>query len=187
MGHRVCPWWLGWFLISPLRRIVHDPDRIVGPYLSPGMLAVDFGCGMGHFSLAMARRVGETGRVVCVDMQPRMLSALRRRAEKAGLAARLEIRQVSPDDRGISDLSGRADFILAMFVVHEVPDEILLLKDLAAVLKPGGKLLLAEPVMHVGRRQFMETVAGAETLGLKVLDRPTVRRARSVLLGPASA
>ena len=74
MGHRVCPWWIGWLLINPLRRFAHDPDRIVGPYLKPGMLAVDLGCAMGHFSLPMARMVGPAGRVVCIDVQAKMLA-----------------------------------------------------------------------------------------------------------------
>ena len=185
MSHYVCPWWLGWFLINPLRRFAHNPDRIVGPHLKPGMLAVDFGCGMGHFSLPMARMVGPAGRVVCIDVQDKMLAGLRRRAARSGLTDRLELRRVSADDIGLSDLTGQVDFILAMFVVHEVPDAARLFEDLAAALKPNGRLLLAEPVLHVRQKQFMDTVAKAERLGLTVIDRPPVRRARAVLLGTA--
>ena len=183
MGHRVCPWWLGWFLISPLRRFAHDPERIVGPFLRPGMVAVDFGCGMGHFSLPMARMAGRSGRVVCVDAQEKMLAGLRRRAAKAGLAERIELRGVTAEETGLSDLTGRVDFVLLMFVVHEVPDPGRLFRDLAAALAPGGRLLLAEPVFHVREKAFAETVAAAEKAGLTVLDRPAVRRARAVLLG----
>ncbi len=185
MGHRVCPWWLGWFLISPVRRLGHPPARIVGPWLRPGMLAVDFGCGMGHFTLAMARAVGPTGRVVCVDVQDRMLATLRRRAVRAGVADRLDLRLVAAGDTGLSDLAGRAGFVLLLFVVHEVPDPDRLLRDLASVAAPGGRLLLAEPVMHVRAGAFAKTVEAAERAGLTVLERPEVRRARAVLLGRA--
>ncbi len=187
MSHRVCPWWLGWFLISPVRRFAHDPGRIVGPFLRPGMLAVDFGCGMGHFSLPMARMVGRSGRVVCVDVQEKMLAGLRRRAAKAGLADRMDLRGVTMGETGLSDLSGRADFILLMFVVHEVPDPGRLFRDLAAALAPGGRLLLAEPVFHVREKAFTETVAAAEKAGLTVLNRLAIRRARAALLGLAAA
>ena len=41
MGHRVCPWWLGYFLASPVRRLVQDPAAIVGPHLRQGMTVLD--------------------------------------------------------------------------------------------------------------------------------------------------
>lgn len=186
MSHYVCPWWLGWFLIGPIRRMTHDPDRIVGPHVAPGMMVVDFGCGMGHFSLPMARMVGSSGRVVCIDVQEKMLAGLRRRAAKSGLTERLLLRQVAAHDAGVSDLAGKVDFLLAMFVVHEVPDPAGLLRDLAKALKPQGKLLFSEPILHVRKERFLDSVAMAERAGLRVLDRPRVRRARTVLLTPAA-
>ncbi len=183
MSHRVCPWWLGWFLISPLRRFAHDPSRITGPFLAPGMVAVDFGCGMGHFSLAMARTVGPAGRVVCVDIQERMLATLRRRAARVGLLGRMELRTVTAGETGLKDLAGRVGFVLLMFVVHEIPDPERLWRELVTVLGPGGRILLAEPILHVKEKAFAETVSAAERAGLAVLGRPAVRRARAVLLG----
>jgi 2-polyprenyl-3-methyl-5-hydroxy-6-metoxy-1,4-benzoquinol methylase len=182
MAHRICPWWLGYFLISPLRRLAHDPDRIVGPYVRPGMTVVDFGCGMGHFSLPMARMVGATGRVVCVDVQDKMLAGLRRRASRVALVDRLDIRTVPAEDTELGGLKNQADFILAMFVIHEVPDAARVLKGLADALRPGGCMLLAEPGFHVSERAFLDTVAIAERLGLTVVEHPTVRRSRAVLL-----
>ncbi len=69
MSNRVCPWWLGYLLVSPLRRLFQDPTEIVRPYAGEGMTVLDVGCGMGFFSLPMARLVGDRGRVVCVDLQ----------------------------------------------------------------------------------------------------------------------
>ena len=44
----VCPWWAAWFTINnPLRRLAHNPQRILSPYLKPGMTVLDVGCGMG--------------------------------------------------------------------------------------------------------------------------------------------
>ena len=81
-SHRVCPWWLGYFLVSPLRRLVEDPEKIVGPYVSEGMTVLEPGPGMGFFTLEMARRVGSSGRIIAVDLQPRMIASLKRRAAR---------------------------------------------------------------------------------------------------------
>ena len=60
---RVCPWWGGYFIDNRLRRLLHDPQKILRPYVKPGMTAMDIGCGMGLFSIEMARLVGDNGQV----------------------------------------------------------------------------------------------------------------------------
>src|SRR5512133_3839237 len=123
MTPHVCPWWLGYLLVSPLRRLVHDPAALLAPLVREGMTVLEPGPGMGFFTLEAARRVGPRGRVVAVDLQPRMLAALRRRAERAGLADRIEAREARPDALGVEDLAGTVDLVLALLVVHELPDE----------------------------------------------------------------
>ena len=81
--HRVCPWWLGYVLVSPLRRLLEPPGKVLGPHVQPGMTVVEPGCGMGNFTLPLARMVGPSGKVICVDLQPKMIAALRRYIEKA--------------------------------------------------------------------------------------------------------
>jgi len=51
MSH-VCPWWLVFTFDNPLRGLIHDPRRLFGPYLRPGMRALDLGCGRGFATLA---------------------------------------------------------------------------------------------------------------------------------------
>lgn len=82
----VCPWWGGYFIDNPLR-LLHNAEKILGPYVKPGMTVMDVGCGMGFFSIAMAQMVGDQGRVIAADLQEKMLDVLRRRAEKAGTTA----------------------------------------------------------------------------------------------------
>ena len=86
MSNRVCPWWIGYILLNPLRRIRQDPRRLLGPLVREGMTVLEPGSGMGYFTLDLARMVGPGGRVVAVDLQDRMLKALRRRALKKGEA-----------------------------------------------------------------------------------------------------
>ena len=85
MAHRVCPWWIGYFLASPLRKLRQDPHAVLSPFVREGMVVLEPGPGMGFFTLELARLVGPRGRVVAVDVQARMLSGLRRRARRAKL------------------------------------------------------------------------------------------------------
>ncbi|MHB1034972.1 MAG: class I SAM-dependent methyltransferase [Pirellulales bacterium] len=175
----VCPWWFAWFSISnPLRRLVHDPQKIVGPYVRPGMTVLDVGCGVGWFSIPMAGLVGHEGRVIAVDLQPKMLDMLRRRAEKAGVADRIQLHKCDAHRLGVE---AETDFALAFAMVHEVPDSDRLLREIHACLKPGGKLLLAEPPLHVSAKTFASEVATAEQVGFRTADTPQVRWSRAVL------
>ena len=58
MAERVCPWWVGYLLASPVRRLLENPEAVIAPHLSSGATAMDVGSGMGFFSLPMAERVG---------------------------------------------------------------------------------------------------------------------------------
>jgi ubiquinone/menaquinone biosynthesis C-methylase UbiE len=182
MSHCVCPWWIGWFLVNPLRRLWQDPRAIVSPYVRPGMTVLEPGPGMGFFTLELAQLVGSQGRVVAVDVQPRMLEALRRRAARAGLVQRIETRLAGGPSLGIDDLAGAVDFMLAFAVVHELPDQGAFFDQVARALKPGGRLLISEPRLHVKESDFAATVRAAEQVGLREEARPTIRGGRSVLL-----
>lgn len=182
MAHRVCPWWLGYFLASPLRRLTQDPGRLLAPYVREGMIVVEPGPGMGFFTSELARRVGSSGRVIAVDIQPRMLHGLERRVARAGLSDRVQTRLSRPDSMGLDDLSGSADLVVAFAVVHEMPDSLRFFQEAAQLLKAHGCLLLAEPPGHVNVTQFEEELAHAGKAGLRVVDRPRIPRSRAALL-----
>ena len=179
---RVCPVWVGYLLASPVRKLWQDPAKILRPYVREGMTVLDMGSAMGFFSIPLAQMVGAKGRVVCVDMQPKMLATLEKRARKAGVGERIAARLCSADSLGISDLNGNVDFALAFAVVHEVPDQERLFAELAAVLKPPGTLLVAEPRGHVPEADFQQTLAEAARHGLAVAETPRIAQSRSVLL-----
>jgi|SRR5208282_1077381 len=181
-GHRVCPWWLGYLLANPLRRLEYDPADLVAPYVRAGMTVLEPGPGMGFFTLELARKVGPAGRVVAVDVQPRMISALKRRAAKAGLLERIDARVVPPRTMALADLSKQVDFVFAFAVVHEMPDAGAFFAEAAQVLKPHGHLLLAEPAGHVGRAEFEAELQAATAAGLAVCAHPSIRRNLAVLL-----
>lgn len=155
MSKRICPWWLGYLLASPLRRwLRQDPAKVLSPYVREGMTVFEPGPGMGFFTLELARRVGDTGRVVAVDVQPRMIAGLKRRATREGLLDRIDTRVIASESMGLTDLTGKADFTLAFAMVHEMPSAIQFFVKAAALSKPGGHLLLAESAGHVKEEAF---------------------------------
>jgi SAM-dependent methyltransferase len=184
MAHRVCPWWIGYFLASPLRKLRQDPRSILAPFVREGMVVLEPGPGMGFFTLELARLVGPAGRVIAVDVQAKMLSALRRRAARRGLADRIETRLAGEAGAGlgVADCAGQVDFALAFAVVHEVPDPSRFFAEVAAALRPGGRLLLAEPSPRVSDAAFDDTLEVAARAGFRVERRPAIRSSLAAVL-----
>lgn len=187
MAKRICPWWLGYVLASPLRRWIQDPAAIIGPYVREGMTVLEPGPGMGFFTLELARRVGPSGRVIAVDVQPRMIAGLKRRLAKAGLSEQVDARVAPDNSMGLQDLTGKVDFTLGMAVVHEMPSSSRFFAEVAEAMKSGATLLLAEPAGHVKEAEFDAELKDAAAAGLEPTDRPTIRRSQAALLKKRTA
>ena len=139
----------------------------------------------GFFTLELARLVGPTGRVLAVDIQPRMLASLRRRAARAGLADRVDIRVGSRDTLGLADLAGSVDLTLAIAVVHELPNVERFFTEVAEVSKPGAGLLIAEPTGHVKAPDFEAQLQAATRAGFVLEARPSISRSHAGFLRKA--
>ena len=172
----VCPWWLCFTFDNIFRKLIHDPYKILSPYIKEGDTVLDVGPGMGYFTIPMARMVGVKGRVIAADVQERMLLALKRRAQQAGVEKRVIGHLSSKDSLGIKE---QVNFILAFWMVHEVPDRKRFLNELFSVLKDNGTFLLVEPAMHVTKTNFAETLNLAVQAGFTVCAQ---QGSRSVLL-----
>ena len=181
MAGFVSPWWIGYFMACPLRKLVQDPEKILAPQVPPGATALDAGCAMGFFSLAMAELVGPGGRVHSVDLQKRMIDSLRWRAARAGLSERIDARTCAGNDLGIDDLAGKVDFALSFCVLQEVPDPASFLRQIHRSLKPEGKLLVAAPTGRVGREAYKATLATIREAGFELLERPKIPLCRTAL------
>jgi ubiquinone/menaquinone biosynthesis C-methylase UbiE len=162
----VCPWWLGWTLIFPLRRWLQRPESWLDAVVRSGDRVLEVGPGMGFFTVPLAERVGPTGRIWCVDLQPRMLTALGRRLRRRALAERVTLRACSAEDLNVADLSGSMDLALLIYVLHEVPDPRRTLEQVAASLRVGGRVLLVEPRGHCSAEMFAEQLRISRELGL---------------------
>ena len=145
MKHRVCPWWLGYWLLNPLRKMGQNPGEILAPYVRDGMTVLEPGPGMGFFTVELARLVGPSGRVVAVDVQPKMIEKLKQRLAKAGLTERVDRRVAPAESMGLGDLHSAVDLTLAFYVVHEFPDHGKFFTEVAAASKPGA-MIQSEPL-----------------------------------------
>lgn len=178
MEDRVCPASHAGYLSTPLRRLITNPRRIFGRLVRPGDVVLDLGCGPGFFTLPLAEMVGESGRVVAVDLQLEMLEMLRARIQGSPLQSRITIQQCMADTIGQTE---PADFAGAFYMVHEVIDPDRFLREIHDTLKPGGRLLVVEPKGHVSAPDFAATMAKAAQAGLRLVARPRIFFSRTAL------
>ena len=163
MDIRVCPWWLAYTFDHRLRLLAHNPEKLFGKYVRTGMTVVDLGCGLGFNSMGLAKRVGNSGKVVALDIQQKMLDGVMRRAKKMGLANRISPHLAAENDLR---LNVKAQFILAFYMVHEVPDPDRFMAQVAENLSVDGRFMMVEPPFHVSIKNFEKSIALAKNSGL---------------------
>jgi SAM-dependent methyltransferase len=146
------------------------------------MTVLEPGCGMGYFTLPIARMTGPSGRVVAVDLQPKMIEGLTRRARRAGLLERIEAVACADGDLGLAGRPGVVDLAVAIHVLHEVRDRPSFLGQLFDALRPGGRLLLLEPRGHVSRGTLDSELALSKRAGFRLVEEPAHRRSHGALL-----
>ncbi len=164
---------------DPARSAWQKPEEVLDALaLRAGQTVCDIGAGPGYFSLRAARRVGVGGRVFAVDVDPRILDALRARLERD------KVENVTPVlGIGADPLLPPAtcDLILVIDVYHHFPDRAAYLRRLVPLLRPGGRLAVIDwhkhatpigpPQEHRVARE--EVLTDAAKAGLRVTAEPT--------------
>jgi ubiquinone/menaquinone biosynthesis C-methylase UbiE len=166
-------------LDNSLRKLVHKPGRILVPYIIKGMSVLDLGCGPGFFTIELAKLAGETGRVIAADLQQGMLDKVAAKIKGTELEKIIELHKCQEDSVGISR---KVDFVLAFWMVHEVPDQQSLFEEMRSVLNPGGRIWIIEPKIHVTEKSFKKMIGLLELAGLEIIERPKVCLSRTVLV-----
>jgi SAM-dependent methyltransferase len=138
-----------------------------------GMTVADVGAGVGYFTIRLARRVGPSGKVYAVDVQPEMLSILKQRAAKA------KLQNITPVLGSESDPklpAASLDLILLVDVYHEFSQPQTMLQQMSRALKNDGRLVLLEyrkedphiPIRTEHKMSIAEVKAELEAEGLRV-------------------
>jgi len=177
-GDHVCPWWFAYTFDNPLRRLIHNPEKMLEKFIREGDTVVDIGCGMGFFSIGMAKLVGAKGQVLAVDLQEKMLERVRFRAQQKGFFSRITLHKCSSDKLGVNE---QADFALGFWMVHEVRNKDAFFNEIVTFLKPGTHFLLVEPRMHVTETYFRKITDIAIKAGLKPCSEEKVGLSRAML------
>lgn len=175
----VCPVALAGSLDLGIRRWLHDPRKMLGPHITEGMTVLDVGCGPGFFSVELARMVGPSGRVIAADLQAGMLEKLRHKIQGSELQERITLHQCAKNRLG---LSAKVDFILAFYMVHEIPHQDGFFAELRSILKPGGRIFIVEPPLHTSRKAFENSIQRARDAGLVEVERPRLFLDKAVIL-----
>jgi ubiquinone/menaquinone biosynthesis C-methylase UbiE len=175
----VCPAEFAGSLDNPVRRLVHKPGRILAAHISKGMTVLDLGCGPGFFTIEMAKLVGETGKVIAADLQQGMLDKVAAKIRGTGLEKIIELHKCREDTISISQ---KVDFLLAFWMVHEVPDQKRLFEEMKSVLNPDGRIWIIEPKIHVTEKSFKKMTDLLVLAGLEIIEKPRIWLSRSILL-----
>ena len=177
--NRVCPVEIAGSLDNKIRRWLQNPIQILKPYIKEGMTVLDIGCGPGFFTVAIAELVGKSGKVIAADLQEGMLQKLQKKIQGTELEKRIMLQKTEQDKIGITE---KVDFILAFYMVHEVPNQENFFKELKSVLNEDGLVFIVEPKFHVSKKSFKEMVKKTGSFGLIPIENPHLSLSRAVLL-----
>jgi len=178
-NERICPVEKAGHLESRFRKWSQNPNKILRNYVKEGMTALDLGCGVGFFSIPMAEMVGESGKLIAVDVQEGMLEKLKNKIKGKEVEKRIMLHKNEEDEIGISE---KTDFILAFNVLHEVPNQNKFLEEIYAILKTNGNFFLVEPkLFHVSKKAFKETERKAISIGFSPIEKPRIFLSRAIL------
>ena len=143
--------------------------------LEPGQVVCDLGCGNGYYTFDLARRVGPTGRVLAVDIQPEMLRLLEQRAREAEID-HIETILGSPIDPHLP--AGQVDLVLLVDVYHEFSHPEQMLRAIRRSLKPQGRAVLVEfraedpfvPIKPLHKMSRAQVLKEMEPNGFRLVD-----------------
>ena len=180
---RVCPAELSGSLDNSFRRFFQNPVKILSPYIEKGMTVVDLGCGPGFFSVEISKLVTSSGKVIAVDLQEKMLEKVRRKIEGTDSERIIELHKCEADKVGVTE---KVDFVLAFWMIHEVPDKQKLFIELKSILKPTGKIFIIEPKFHVSKSEFEDMIYILKNTGFEITGRPKISISRAVLLSEST-
>lgn len=160
-----CPSAISWIVDNPMRRrqVPKILDRVG---IQPGERVLELGPGPGAFTIEAARRVGEKGSIIAIDIQPQMIAKVELRAYQAGVE-NVETHVASAHELPLPDASIDRAFLVT--VLPEIPDQGRALQELHRVLRPGATLSITEQFPDPDYPFAFETIRRVEANGFRLV------------------
>lgn len=154
----------------------HPPDQVMDLVgIKAGMVIGEVGAGRGRFTVHLARRVGDQGRIYANDIDRASLEYLKDRCRRNGLA-NIETVLGKPDDP-LFPRTG-LDMVFMVWTYHMMEKPVAMLRSLIPYLKPGATVVMVEPVPAETEDEIEEATArlGRKPLDIHVVSEESVRR-----------
>jgi ubiquinone/menaquinone biosynthesis C-methylase UbiE len=136
------PQWMADLIDNPFRRKIQPPEETACRHgITAGMKVLEVGPGNGTYTIGAAKQVGPQGRIVAIDIEPRIISRLEKRIASEGLD-NIEVQVADVYDLPFED--GEFDLVFMIAVINEIPDIPKALTEFNRVLKPNGNLVFSE-------------------------------------------
>jgi len=177
--NHICPVERAGALDGSLRKLMHNPQKILKPYIKAGMTVLDVGCGPGFFSVEIAKLLNGEGKVIAADVQKGMLNIIKEKIKGTDLEQRIELHQSDFERIGVVE---KVDFVLAFWMIHEVINQEKFFDELTSILKTNGLMLIIEPKFHVTKTKFGTMMNKLKEIGFSTIESPKVFFSRAVVL-----
>ena len=167
----VCPLRFAGILDSGFRKLFHNPNKILKPFINKNITALDIGCGSGLFSLEIAELLEGTGKVICVDMQEGMLEIIKNKISGKSFERIIVLHKCTQNNINLKE---RVDFILMFYMVHEVPNKENLFSEVLPLMNNDGLIMIVEPGI-LPKKEFNRTINIVKNYGFgeyKILKIP---------------
>ena len=177
--NHICPVERAGALDGSFRKLMHNPQKILKPYIKAGMTVLDVGCGPGFFTVEIAKLLNGEGKVIAADVQKGMLDIIRGKIKGTDLEQRIELHQSDFERIGVVE---KVDFVLAFWMIHEIRNQEKFFEELTSILKPNGLMLIIEPKFHVTKTKFGTMMNKLKEIGFFTVESPKVFFSRAVVL-----
>ena len=176
--HVVCPLAMAGMLDSKLRRLLHNPTKILEKYITKNITILDIGCGPGVFSIEAAKLMEGTGKVIAVDMQEGMLEILRNKIKGQPYEKNIVLHKCTQESINLKE---KADLVLMIYMVHEVPNKENLFNEITPLINKNGLLLIVEH-NFVPKKEFNKMVYAIKEKGFTEHSQLKVAFSRGIVL-----
>ena len=159
----VCPLRFAGILDSRFRKLFHNPNKILKPFIKKNITALDIGCGSGLFSLEIVELMEGTGKVICVDMQEGMLEIIKNKISGKSIEKNIILNKCTQYSINLKE---KVDFILMFYMVHEVPNKENMFSEVLPLMNKDGLIMIVEPGI-LSKNEFNRTINIVKNYGFK--------------------